>query len=378
MQPDEEGFHYPVVDEDICVKCGLCEKVCPITYGKTVETDTEGYVVRNKTSDIVSDSTSGGAFTAFAEYVLHQQGIVYGTGYDENMQVICKRATTSAQLSEMRGSKFVQSALGDVFQQVKFEVSSGTLVLFTGTPCQIAGLISYLGRKPDNLICIDFVCRGVPSPGLWTNYVAYMQKRFGAKMTGARFKHKTYGYHTSTMKLDFSNGKTYFGSGRVDPYMKAFVREMSSRPSCSACAFKGVERLSDITMFDCYEYSKVTGKTDDDKGWSSLFVHSEIGRRMFNNVKGSFIWSAENVEALIESNGVMVSNSAKPHARRDEFYRLAAVSSIDKVIEQIDPITRKDWMIENTKGFLFRTGIIKMLKKVFKPKKVEIVEKIRG
>lgn len=103
---------------------------------------------------------------------------------------------------------------------------------------------------------MDFVCRGVPSPGLWDNYVKYMENKYSSKIVGARFKHKTYGYHTSTMKIDFANGKTYYGSGRVDPYMKAFVREISSRPSCAACAFKGIERPSDITVFDCYEYSK--------------------------------------------------------------------------------------------------------------------------
>lgn len=106
----------------------------------------------------------------------------------------------------------------------------------------MAGLLSFLRKKPDNLLCVDFVCRGVPSPGLWDNYVKYMENKYSSKIVGARFKHKTYGYHTSTMKIDFANGKTYYGSGRVDPYMKAFVREISSRPSCAACAFKGIER----------------------------------------------------------------------------------------------------------------------------------------
>ena len=178
-------------------------------------------------------------------------------GYDEMMNVICKRATTTAQIQEMRGSKFVQSTLGNTFEKIKNELLDGVYVMFTGSPCQIAGLLHYLKKKPENLLCVDFVCRGVPSPGLWRNYVDFMEEKFNSKIVGARFKHKTYGYHTTTMKIDFDNGKTYYGSGRVDPYMKSFVSELASRPSCAYCAFKGLERPSDITIFDCYEYAKL-------------------------------------------------------------------------------------------------------------------------
>lgn len=374
MRPDEEGFLYPLVDEEKCVKCDLCNRICPIMHPKTKEENTQGYVIRNKNADILFESTSGGAFTAFAEYVLHRQGVVYGAGYDRDMRVICKRATESEQLSEMRGSKFVQSTLGNIFQEVQADLHKGLLVLYTGTPCQIAGLLSYLGEKPDNLLCMDFVCRGVPSPELWRNYVAYMQKRYGSRMVGARFKHKTYGYHTSTMKVDFENGKTYFGSGRIDPYMKAFVREMSSRPSCADCSFKGAARPSDITMFDCYEYSRVTGKADDDQGWSSLLVHSDLGRSFFEEIKDSLQWSKADVGILIGNNGVMVKSSAKPHARRDEFYHLTATLPIDKAMDKIEPIAGKDMAIEKSKGFLYRTGLIKVVRKMRKKHRVEIVE----
>lgn len=155
---------------------------------------------------------------------------MYGAGYDDSMRVICKKATSNDELKEMRGSKFVQSLLGNTYKDVKNELNTGKRVMYSGTPCQVEGLLCYLKKKPDNLLCVDFVCRGVPSPGLWENYVQFMERKFGSKMVGARFKHKTYGYHTTTMKIDFANGKTYYGSGRVDPYMKAFVSELASRP----------------------------------------------------------------------------------------------------------------------------------------------------
>lgn len=222
-----------------------------------------------------------GGFTALAEYVLKNGGVVYGAGYDDSMRVICKKATSNDELKEMRGSKFVQSLLGNTYKDVKDELNTGKRVMYSGTPCQVEGLLCYLKEKPDNLLCVDFVCRGVPSPGLWENYVQFMERKFGSKMVGARFKHKTYGYHTTTMKIDFANGKTYYGSGRVDPYMKAFVSELASRPSCVTCKFKGLERPSDITIFDCYEYSQITGKKDDDKGYSSVFVHSDKGEKYY-------------------------------------------------------------------------------------------------
>lgn len=276
MVPDEEGFLYPRIETEKCVRCGICSRVCPIENRRSHAGDVQGYIVRNLDPAVVEESTSGGVFTACAAHILGEGGVVYGAGYDADMRVVCKRAESADELKEMRGSKFVQSDLGDAFEKVKNDLAIGKSVLFTGTPCQVEGLVSFLKGKPEHLFCIDFVCRGVPSPKLWHNYVQMMQNKFGSRITGARFKHKTYGYHATTMKIDFANGKTYYGSGRIDPMMKAFVTELASRPSCSACAFKTVKRCSDITMFDCYGYAKVTGLLDDNRG---VFFRSDSVRR---------------------------------------------------------------------------------------------------
>ena len=316
----------------------------------------------------------GGGFTALAEYVLHNGGVVYGTGYDEMMNVICKRATTTAQIQEMRGSKFVQSTLGNTFERIKKELLDGAYVMFTGSPCQIAGLLHYLKKKPENLLCVDFVCRGVPSPGLWRNYVNFMEEKFNSKMVGARFKHKTYGYHTTTMKIDFDNGKTYYGSGRVDPYMKSFVSELASRPSCAYCAFKGLERPSDITIFDCYEYAKLTGREDDDKGYSSIFVHSEKGKKVMEGIASKVECFSIDAEELVQYNGIMVRNSAKANEKRDEFYGLAAEMPINKALNQVAPITIKDYAIEKAKKFLYSTGTIKYIRKLKKKHTIAVTK----
>ena len=318
----------------------------------------------------------GGGFTALAEYVLKNGGVVYGAGYDDSMRVICKKATSNDELKEMRGSKFVQSLLGNTYKDVKDELNTGKRVMYSGTPCQVEGLLCYLKEKPDNLLCVDFVCRGVPSPGLWENYVQFMERKFGSKMVGARFKHKTYGYHTTTMKIDFANGKTYYGSGRVDPYMKAFVSELASRPSCVTCKFKGLERPSDITIFDCFEYSQITGKKDDDKGYSSVYVHSDKGEKILQAIISGFDAIQEvNTEKLIECNGIMVRNSAKAHEKRDEFYKLAAALSIDKAINCVAPITYQDFVIERAKSFLYDTGTIKYIRKLKKKHTIATTKK---
>lgn len=372
MEPDEEGFLYPKVNGEKCVECGMCEKVCPVLHRENHDEKTEGYIIRYTDKKIVEESTSGGAFTAFAEYLMSKGYVVYGVGYDNDMQVVCKIASKPEDLKEMRGSKFVQSYLGTTFQNIKKQLKQGGKILFTGTPCQVSGLISYLGSKPKNLICIDFVCRGVPSPSLWKNYVDMMEAKYRSKMIGARFKHKTYGYHATTMKVDFANGKTWYGSGRVDPMMKAFVNELASRPSCHACAFKGVERQSDITIFDCYNFSNITGMKDDDKGYSSVFVHTDSGRELMKYVRDRLICYSVNTNELVNENGIMVRGSAKPNINREKFYKYISEEPIDKAMEKIMPIKKIDYIAEGVKGILSKTGLIRIFRKIRK-KKIEVI-----
>lgn len=372
MVSDSEGFLYPQVNDNKCIQCGLCEKVCPILHKSHQKERTEGYIIRYKNEKVLQESTSGGAFSAFATYLINLGYIVYGAGYDNNMRVTCKMTSNTEGLVEMRGSKFVQSFLGNTFKNIKKQLEEGKKVLFSGTPCQVSGLINFLGGKHENLICIDFVCRGVPSPLIWKNYITMMEKKNKSKIISARFKHKTYGYHATTMRVEFSNGKIWYGSGRVDPMMKSFVTEMSSRPSCYNCSFKSVERQSDITLFDCYEFSKITGKKDDNKGYSSILVHTNLGHSILNAVKEYLEWYEEDVESLVKYNGIMMKNSAKPHAKRDYFFQLIQTQSIEEAINKITPITRRDRLIEKSKNYIYKKGLIEIIRKFRKQKTVKI------
>ncbi|MCD7884748.1 MAG: Coenzyme F420 hydrogenase/dehydrogenase, beta subunit C-terminal domain [Lachnospiraceae bacterium] len=344
-------------------------------YENTDGFETEAYIIRYGSEEIVRNSTSGGAFSAVACHLLCLEAIVYATGYDESMSVICKRVTSAVDLAEMRGSKFVQSKLSDAFKKVKEDLDDNNIVLFVGTPCQVVGLKNFLQKSYENLFCMDFVCRGVPSPGLWKKYIDSMEKRFNSRINKAAFKNKTYGYHASTMKIFFDSGVEYIGSGRIDPFLKAFVNELSSRPSCSKCRFKQVKHKSDLTVFDCYRFKEVTGEKDDDKGYTSLLVHSEKGKRLLSEIKDTLSYLRKvDIDVLIENNGIMVENSAKPSLKRSDFYRRVMTGSIDEAINYVLPIKRLDYIIERLKGVLVRTGILKIVRKV-KKDRIEISRK---
>lgn len=368
MLPDNEGFLYPQVDDEICIQCDLCDKTCPIINPITSDKEPKGYIVRNNDKEIVKDSTSGGVFTAVAKYVLDKQGVVFGVGYDSSMKVIYKRAENKSEITEMRGSKFVQSNITGIYENVKQTLKSERLVLFTGTPCQVAGLIGFLREKPDNLLCVDFICRGVASPLLWDNYLQTMQNKYKSAISFVKFKNKTYGYHATTMKVNFQNKKTYKASGRIDPMMKAYVNELASRPSCAACSFKSERHISDLTMFDCYKFSEITGEKDDNKGYSSLFVNSYIGEMVIKAIVNDIEMLTVDYHELIKWNGIMVCNSAKPHSKRDEFYSYATRMTIHEAINKVMPITKKDRLIEWSKAVIYRIGLIQFLKKLKKEK----------
>lgn len=208
MQPDTLGFLYPKVDEDKCIECGLCEKVCAFNdnYDKSLNlSQPEAYAARHKEMEEVMKSRSGAAFVAISDYVLEQGGIVYGAGYKDHFRVCHKRATTKEERDEFRGSKYVQSDLTGIFRQVKNDLKTGHTVLFSGTPCQTSGLHSYVGKKlRENLVLVDIVCHGVPSPYIWRDYITYLEKKYKDTISYVNFRDKEeYGWkeHKETFKF---------------------------------------------------------------------------------------------------------------------------------------------------------------------------------
>lgn len=222
---------------------------------------------------------------------------------------------------------------------------------------------NYLGNDFKNLITMDLVCHGTPSPKLWKEYVKYQENKYKSKIKEAYFRNKTYGYHSGTMKLVFQNGKKYYGSARVDFMLKSFFKEISSRPACYECAFKTKKHCSDFTVFDCWHISQVVPKiNDDDKGYTNVFVNSEKAINILESLKDDIHIYEVDMDEAIRLDGPMVENSKKPHKNRKSFYKSINNEGLEKTIEKYIPISVKDNIVEKSKVILFKLGIMSKLK----------------
>lgn len=369
MTPDKEGFLYPVVNTSSCIECGNCEQVCPIIHQKIKPDDIiQSYVLRTKSIDDLMKSTSGGFTTPLADWIFQNGGKVWAATYDEHWEIRHAEFNSLANgFDKSRGSKYVQSYLGDSFAIIKNELNTGIMVCFIGTPCQVYGLKNYLRKEHNNLITVDLVCHGTPSPKLWNKYLDNQIKKYRSKIKSINFRNKTYGYHSGTMFIEFENGKEYTGSARVDFMLKSFFSEIASRPCCYSCAFKHLDRVSDFTIFDCWHANDLV-KTfkDDDRGYTNLIIQSRKGKRVFEKINNSMIAYPVDVENDVRLDGCMVRRSAKPHVRREEFYYMLEDQTLSEHIQNFIPITSKDRLIERSKRLLYKVGLVKILRTIIR------------
>ena len=320
MKPDEDGFLYPEIDAAECTDCGRCRKICPLRNDDSSDYTHEQLVfaARNNEHAELMSSQSGGAFPVFANHILSGGGTVYGAGYGEHFKVVHKRAAEKSEYAQMKGSKYVQSDINGTFAQAENDLKSGKPVLFTDTPCQIKGLKSYLGADYEKLITVDLVCRGVPSPLVWEKYLAYCEKKFGGKITSVNFRDKSiYGWRGANEKI-VVNGKD---RARNKPYyMTLFSSELATRPCCFSCRFSGMERVSEITIGDCWGIENIDKNFDASGGVSVIAVNNAKGKAFFDSVSADFTFSQITKEQAAAKNPPLNSPAAKP-TRYDEFRR---------------------------------------------------------
>ena len=222
METDAEGFLYPVADAEACIDCGLCEKVCPVlNAGEDIPADQSAYLLQYRNARVRRQSTSGGAFTAIAGYVLRQGGVVYGAAYDESLRVHHKAAESAGALAAFRGSKYVQSDTESTFSEVREHLNAGRLVCYSGTPCQIEGLLGFLQKPYEKLITVDVVCHAVPSPLVWERYLEMQGRKLGTRITDAKFREKHFGYQYSTMTLMDQDGQECYAQG-IDTFVDQY------------------------------------------------------------------------------------------------------------------------------------------------------------
>lgn len=319
MEADGLGFLYPKIDEAKCIKCGLCKKVCSFNsnYDRSLNlNEPEVYAVRHKDLKEIVTSRSGAVFIALSDWVLNKNGIIYGAGYTGHFRVVHKRAVTKIERDEFKGSKYVQSDLNTVFKQVKNDLENNQYVMFSGTPCQTAGLRAFLkltGVNIDKLFLIDIVCHGVPSPYFWRDYIDYIERKNKQKVIEVNFRDKTkFGWtaHKESFKLEDTYTYTY-------TYTYTFYQHIMFRRSCGVCHFTNLKRPSDITIGDFWGWQKVDSKFNaDDKGVSLVLLNTEKGIKLFQLIKQEINFIKTDTEHCMQPN---LQHPSVIHPKRDEF-----------------------------------------------------------
>ena len=326
MQYDDEGFEYPVINQEACIDCGLCQAVCPVLqYGKRqtlriAYNDAQiGYAARNKNYEQRLISSSGSIFPPIAEWILENGGIVVGTAYDEYFNAKHLIIESKDDLKDIQGSKYLQcKADNSTFKRIKNELKTGRLVLYSGMACQVEGLKSYLRKEYDNLYTIDLICMGIPSSIVWQKYLNAFFK--GEKILHVNFKEKSKGwdsfsFYVKTDKRDFKE------IGMENIYLQSMFRSWNMRPSCFQCPFKKENRFSDYTLADCWGASKLVPEINDNKGLSSVIVHSKKGLELWEKLAHKIDYREISIDDIAAGNSNLIQN--KPQTGdRQLFYNL--------------------------------------------------------
>ena len=352
MTRDAEGFVYPKINPELCIKCGRCDATCPaLNYVKNNPTDFPPTFTATYPDDkILRHSSSGGVFTALSEIILREGGVVFGAAFDKNWRVFHTAVRSIDELEKLRGSKYVQSQIGDVYRQVRDALKS-TQVLFSGTPCQCAGLKHFLGGDHENLLTVEVMCHGAPSPAVWESYIDDMRHR--NDIAHVNFRSKRNGWAISTMEIDYFNRALYLRKLNANLYGKLFLYGLFERPSCHACKFKYPNGQSDLTLGDAWGVTRYAPEMYDSRGTSVIFVHTDKGRNFFERMN----LRAKQVKFFDAANGnIPFVTPLTADTRRAEFFADFAAAAdkfavMEKYYYQDDVELRKQAGKQNRVAF---------------------------
>lgn len=345
---DEAGFAYPKLSNaEYCKKCNLCERVCPILNKTEIDNEsTSAFAAFSLDNQIRSESSSGGIFTELALQVLSKNGLVYGAAYNDSWMVEHIAVDTIEKLHKLRGAKYVESSLEGVFSEIECQLNNKREVLFSGTPCQVAGLKSFLKKDYANLFCVDFVCHGIPSPLAWKKYIDE-RKRVDGEIEmpcsiNQRSKETGWSRYSYSSVIVYPDGRKYSAVSNDDLYMKLFCNDYISRKSCKFCTFKGYARLSDITLGDFWGIWDIVPEMDDGKGTSIVLTHSKKGREAFLNLEDRVKYRDTTLEEAARENPALLYAALEKKERKNilskiengnfgELYDLFPVKKTNKV-----------------------------------------------
>ncbi len=317
MKQAADGFYYPSIDEEKCISCGKCQAVCPVANRyKDDGQEPLCFIAVNKDEDILRVSSSGGVFHEIAERVLGESGVVFGAAFDKKQHVEIVACDSSEDLIKLHGSKYVQADVLDTYKEAEKNLKAGKKVLFSGTPCQIGGLYAYLEQEYENLITVDVICHGVPSPKAWEEYKDSVEKEYGARAKKVNFRCKDTGWREFSLNFLLEDGRTFKEKTTENLYLRAFITHLIVRPSCYMCSYKQIHRQADITLGDFWAINKCNNMIDDDKGMSVVFLHSSKGRILFDLIKTHFRFEEIDFSrAVMDNSSYFASKEPSPYQR---------------------------------------------------------------
>ena len=321
MKEDNEGFLYPYVDYEKCNNCRLCEKKCPIgDYENKTDNIRQCYLAYDKNIDNRINSSSGGVFSLLAKRILTNHGIVSGASFDEHWNVHHICIDNDYKLHMLMGSKYLQSRMENIYNEIEYYLKEGRTVLFSGVECQISGLKHFLGREYNNLYTVGVLCHGVPSSRVWHMYLDWQKELNNSSIKKISFRNKDYGWKKYNVKIEFENGNIYSKVFYDDSYMKLFLENICLRPSCYECQHKKLERDADISIGDCWGVENTVPDMDDDLGTSVVLIHSEKGKQLFDSIK-EYINHKESVVDEVLPKYADSRHSVDKHVNRRKFFK---------------------------------------------------------
>ena len=335
MKYDNEGFAYPVVDKEKCINCGLCEKTCPTFKNLNLEKyNYEGYVCHNTDEEARKSSSSGGIFILLCEEVINKNGVVFGASFDENFVVKHSYAETLEGCEKFKGSKYVQSQIGDTYRQAKKFLEEGRMVLFTGTQCQIKALNLYLNKKYENLLAVDIICHGVPSPMVFEKYKEILKNKYNSNINNISFRDKRIGWIKFSFTTNFDNNECYTKDLKEDPYLKGFLKNLYLRPSCYECKSKNFSDGADISLADYWGVYDKHLDFFDDKGSSLLLINSKKGEDVLEKISSKIKYKKTDLDFAISRNKCIIQPTFKTD-KREKFFEKIEKKEMISVIEKL-------------------------------------------
>lgn len=345
MLQDKEGFYYPHVNKEKCIKCGLCERVCvKRENSQIVSYEPEYpkvYSAINKDETARMASTSGGVFQALSKYAIEQrEGVVVGVKFDEEMNAVSTLATTMNDVKAFYGSKYVKSEIDGVYAKVKEQLNAGKFVLYSGLPCECAGLKAYLRKDYENLFLCEILCHAAPSPKVFKTYLKFLSIKYKSPITNVVFRDKRDGWliHKCSMVIEFKDRKPLVVNSRRNNYFRNFLLDNIQRPGCSKCSFVGRQRVGDITIGDFWGIHHIDEEMFDDKGTSAIMVNTKKGEKVFEEIKDSFFMKERNIKELFKYNH---SKPCPYKPEREELFKRLGKERIDPLLERFNDLKNK-------------------------------------